>query len=225
MTPAAVRTFAAAGLTLLPATAAGREQLHLTVQLYDVAGLPNGVLHAAWAEASRMLRTVPVPFQAVECNPPAGASPEPCRRSGPAFLSVRVIKTALPGVTADALGLTTRSDDGESAAAVFYDRAIALRQHGIYLPQILGRAMAHEICHMLLPPGSHAGYGLMLGHWSAADLRTGNLRQEGLPNWVLATIRAEFRRRTLVSEAQHHPEEGGGFRRSNFRAMKYLRPN
>ena len=62
------------------------------------------------------------------------------------------------------------SDYGGSAA-LFYDRALALRKPGVALSQILGRAMAHEIVHLLLGTTSHTGLGLMKGEWTAEDLR------------------------------------------------------
>jgi hypothetical protein len=37
--------------------------------------------------------------------------------------------------------------------------------------ELLGVVMAHEIGHLLLPPGSHVEYGLMRGRWDYRDIR------------------------------------------------------
>jgi len=62
------------------------------------------------------------------------------------------------------------SDSGASAA-LFYDRALSIRKPGLFLAQILGRAMAHEVVHLLLGTTSHADLGLMKAEWTTEDLR------------------------------------------------------
>ena len=86
------------------------------------------------------------------------------------------------------------SDSG-SSAAIFYDRALSIRQPGMFLAQILGRALAHEVVHLLLGTTAHADLGLMKAEWNAEDLRFDSGGSLGLTPAGIAAIRdaAELR--------------------------------
>ena len=57
-------------------------------------------------------------------------------------------------------------------ATVFIDRVRAVaRGAGVSERQLLGRAIAHEIGHLLLNTNTHAATGLMRATWSVAELR------------------------------------------------------
>jgi hypothetical protein len=88
----------------------------------------------------------------------------------PADLIVRFLARALPRASTTALGIADSSDD-YAAGFIFYDRVLALRTHTRPLAPMLGRVMAHEITHLLLPQQHHSELGLMRGQWSADDLR------------------------------------------------------
>jgi hypothetical protein len=66
-------------------------------------------------------------------------------------------------------------------ASVYYDYAMHLaRSDGaeFEIPIILGCVIAHEVGHLLLGSNSHAGTGIMQGHWERRQIRqamTGNL--------------------------------------------------
>jgi hypothetical protein len=95
-------------------------------------------------------------------------------------LIVRPIPKALSQASASALGITD-STDACAAAFVFYDRVLALRTSTTrLLPVILGRVIAHELTHLLLPEEDHSELGLMRGQWTADDLRTTSLAFLGL---------------------------------------------
>jgi hypothetical protein len=57
-------------------------------------------------------------------------------------------------------------------ATVFADRVSALAvSAGVDAGQLLGRALAHEVGHILLGRADHPRAGLMRGRWTVADLQ------------------------------------------------------
>lgn len=121
---------------------------------------------AAEVETSRLLRDVPVAMDWLNCAPP-GICSEPER---PSELTVRIVEKAMPSATSSALGTAAWSEK-EGGAFIFYDQAMALRTHSRPLMHILGRVMAHEIMHLLLPEDEHTDMGLMRGLWYVDDFR------------------------------------------------------
>ena len=171
----------------------------LQVRVYSFPGLSPWMLAAAEVEARRLLLPASVEFQWVDCASrlviSVCGSPQ-----GPADLIVRVLAKALPNVSTAALGITDSSDRC-AAAFIFYDRIVALRTHSRLLPVMLGRVIAHEIIHLLLPGESHAEMGLMRGHWDDGDLRIANSTFLGLPGKLVQLMRMEAVRRGLAAAA------------------------
>ncbi len=110
---------------------------------------------------------------------------------------LRLLATAYPTSSASALGVTSKSGQ-DGFAAVFCDRAIALRTHDVPLAKILGGTIAHEIVHLLLPERSHSQYGLMRPQWSTEDLKAGRLGVRGLSRQAYETIHREAVRRSAA---------------------------
>jgi hypothetical protein len=82
---------------------------------------------------------------------------------------------AAPRESPDSLGFTLLSNAGESImASVFYDRIREMSSPPrAATPVLLGRAMAHEIGHLLLGANAHSRSGIMRAHWSDQDLTMG----------------------------------------------------
>jgi hypothetical protein len=140
----------------------------LTVQMYAVSPVSPEVLDLAAPEAARILRALPVGLNWVNCSAPS--HPEVCDTSSlPTDLRVRLVPKALASASRNTLGMAMWSDTG-SSAVLFYDRALSIRGPGPFLPQILGRALAHEVVHLLLGTTSHGDRGLMKQEWTAKDL-------------------------------------------------------
>lgn len=97
----------------------------------------------------------------------------------PKDLVIRVLAKALRQASADALGIAG-SNAGEGIAFVFYDRMLLLRTQQKPLPVIVGRVLAHEITHLLLPEDSHSARGLMRAKWSVDDMRPDSAACVGL---------------------------------------------
>ncbi len=156
----------------------------LSVRVYSFPGLSAWLLRAAEIEADRLLRNVPVGLNWVDCTSRL-ISAACMSELAPTDLVVRVVAKALPKASADALGIAG-SKGGEAIAFVFYDRMVALRTHARPLPLIVGRVLAHEITHLLLPSEEHSDLGLMRALWTADDLRPDSFACMGLP---IASVR------------------------------------
>jgi hypothetical protein len=92
---------------------------------------------------------------------------------------------ATDGANGCALGLAVRA---RSTGYAFYNRIVELsllRQFDA--PIVLGRVIAHEIGHLLLPPNSHSRYGIMRG-----DLDLGYRNPARLTEDHARAIRAGF---------------------------------
>jgi hypothetical protein len=140
----------------------------LNVFVYGFLGLSPSVIQGAETEAARMLGRVPIELKWIDCT--SRVLPESCwSPQVPTDLIIRFLPKALPQASARALGIAGSSAD-YATAFIFYDRILALRTHMHLLPAMLGRVLAHEITHLLLPEEDHAGFGLMRGQWSADDL-------------------------------------------------------
>jgi len=126
-------------------------------------GLSPTLLAFAEAEAARVLRGLEM--QWIECR----CAETSCGPEEPDELTVRIVQKALPGATRGALGMASWSGD-LGGALVFYDRALTFRSRTRMLHLILGRAMAHEIVHLLSPEEPHSDGGLMRGLWTLHDL-------------------------------------------------------
>ena len=170
----------------------------LKIRVYGFPGLSTWVLRAAYTEAARMLRPVSIELQWVDCTSlvlsTSCTSPELSTD-----LSVRALAKALPQASVSALGFATSSDD-YSAAFIFYDRVAAQRTHTRLLPMILGRVMAHEITHLLLPQRDHSDLGLMRGEWTSDDLRITSSACLGLPVRSVQFMQEEALRRVLSAQ-------------------------
>jgi hypothetical protein len=64
---------------------------------------------------------------------------------------------------------------------------------------MLGRVLAHEITHLLLPQEDHAELGLMRGHWSAEDLQGTNTACLGLSVRSIQLMQGEALRRVRAT--------------------------
>jgi hypothetical protein len=97
---------------------------------------------------------------------------------------VRIVKAGERG-SPELLGTSMVDVEGQAGtlATIYLDRVESLaNQAQVDSGRLLGRAIAHEIGHLLLGTASHAYGGLMRPHWLA-----GELQRDWPLDWVLSS--------------------------------------
>lgn len=164
--------------------------------VYGFQGLSGWVLQTAEREAALTLRPAPITLKWIDCTPETAAvrcmSPQ-----AQTDLIVRFIPKALPSASTNALGVAG-SSGGYATAFIFFGRVLNLRTQERSVPVILGRVLAHEIVHLLLPREDHSHSGLMRGKWSADDLSLSSSAWFGLPARLRSLLEQEALRRAAM---------------------------
>ncbi len=155
----------------------------INVRVYNYARVEQKTLVGTEKEATRILRQAGIETDWLDCplnaaefeKRPACQSP-----LGPGDLVLRVV----PQSMADRMPLdhskvgfafvTKQGEQRGSLGGVFYDRIRAMaRCEESAVEVALGRAMAHEIGHLLLRTDEHSKRGLMRGDWHRRDFCNG----------------------------------------------------
>ena len=120
------------------------------------------------------------------CGMPAGVADRAaagCSQPlGPNELLVRVVTAGTsdkrPHVDTLGFAFVDLAAGGGSLATLYADRVQVMAEGaGVDAAELLGRAMAHEVGHLLLGTNRHARDGLMRASWSSADLRRNRATQ------------------------------------------------
>jgi len=140
-------------------------KVKLSVQVYNWANVPAGILQRGQAVAGRIFEEAGVELKWKEC---------PCDTGEPTALSIRIIPTLFGSTTSsfrsDHLGFAAATEDGGVLASVFYDRIESLGKGGD-LSKLLGLATVHELGHLLLGSRAHTEDGIMRPRWTRQLLR------------------------------------------------------
>lgn len=179
--------------------------LYVVVRLYDTQGVPPDTVAAARATATQILKNADIAVRWADC---------PCNRPvGPVELMIRLAASTQDSEPAS-LGFSYVDVQKQAGtlATVFGDRvhllAVAARADE---GELLGRAMAHEIGHLLLGTRDHALTGLMRGKWTSIELaknrafdwQLSRADGAGLRKALNRRIRGVREARALVAAAEH----------------------
>ena len=168
----------------------------------------EGDIRSARRTASAILERVRIRVEWVECGVPAAASaPDVCLQ--PLRWNELVVRVVSAGTVdspayVDSLGFAfvDLEAGGGWLATVYADRvSVMARAAGVDAAELLGRAMAHEVGHLLLGTNRHTQHGLMRASWSGADLRRNRAAQ-----WLFGGDDGEVMRRGITSRARHERE-------------------
>jgi hypothetical protein len=112
-------------------------------------------------------------------------------------LSLRIVRSVVPSGYAGKLPLGDALIDPQSGAGtlatVYVDRVEWMAKlTGTDPRALLGRAIAHELGHLLMPTSGHSTRGLMRAIWSGAELRRGRARDWAFEPREVAAIRARL---------------------------------
>jgi hypothetical protein len=180
-------------LAQFPANAEIPRGNELLARTYDPQGLLGKRIAAAGHAADAILRGAGVSLQWQHCDLPGqglDADRGVCRLPVAAnHLVIRLV--AAPAAAApQALGFTylDRSPNRSWLATVFVDRLFALADRTRLPPEVLvGRAMAHELGHLLLETSAHEKQGFMQASWS-----DGMLRRNRPSDWLFTPRHAKL---------------------------------
>ncbi len=154
----------------------------------------------ALAAAAAILAAADVTLRWAHCHAHATADVACTRPLEPGELALRLIRVPRPPAKARAMALGEALLPAQGAPPAFaqlhLERVDQLAERGRADPAVLlGRAIAHELTHLLTGSGRHATTGLMRPIWSAGDVT-----REHAADWTLdpASVSA-VRTRTAAS--------------------------
>ena len=168
----------------LPAAAASvhADERPVVIRLYDIATGDSEGRAAAMRLVAAMMADAGVSVDWRDCS--RGGDAHPCRtvrgahdlvvRIMPAFVARAGDAAREPDADSDLqLGFAAVDPAGQGnvMATIYYDRVLLVaRRAGLGASDLLGRAMAHEIGHLLLRVPGHNRSGLMRAVWTDAEL-------------------------------------------------------
>jgi hypothetical protein len=177
--------------------------LSLVVHVYDSAGVAPAERTAALAVAQSIMKDAGIAVtwrDGGECDQPAERDVR--LRNGADILPEVIVRIVVSPLESPAgplgFSLVDVALRSGTLATVFADRIADLAQlAGVDAGVLLGRAMAHEVAHLLLGTTRHANLGLMRATWT-----TGELRREEPRDWILMSDDIDGVRRGLAARAR-----------------------
>jgi hypothetical protein len=178
-------------VTCAPSTTDGAVTAWTTVvvRVYDANGALAGTNRQALEHARTTLEAASVDVAWRIC--PSSACDAPM---APGELAIRIVRAAVPPRYDGTLPLGDALIDTHARAGVlatlYIDRIEWLaHQAGTDRRTLLGRAIAHELGHLLLATTTHGPVGLMRAYWSREEVRRGQPRDWNFAPSELAALR------------------------------------
>jgi hypothetical protein len=163
-----------------PLKAAANAELPVVVRTFNYAQLPAEQLASARVKADVIFKSAGISVQWIDCQVAQSGSGAPCTEPlserGDLMLRLTDDAPALGSTSGRIVALGTSMLDREQRGGVlmtvdvFPIRAIAGKT-STDVPTLLGRAIAHEMGHLLLGSSTHPKTGLMRALWSHEELR------------------------------------------------------
>ncbi len=157
-----------------------QSELRLAVRVYNYAQVSSVRLRDAEEEAARVLRRAGIETNWLDCPLDSAAfkTLPGCQQDlSPTDLVLRILPQAMAERmpfhhSKVGFAFVTKKGPRGSMLGVFYDR-IRKQARGdeAATSLALGRAVAHEIGHMLLRTDAHSSRGIMRGDWQGRDFR------------------------------------------------------
>jgi hypothetical protein len=150
--------------------------LVVCIRLHDAFGVSETDRREAMRVAALILEQVGVEVDWAGCDRVGSMPPDPRCATPPAGdVVVRLIHSPhdrFDGALSFGYALIDRSTRRGTLATVFPDRVERLAATaGTEAAELLGRAVAHEVGHILLGRGTHSPTGLMREHWRSVEVR------------------------------------------------------
>jgi hypothetical protein len=191
----ASRTFAVTTILLVfvaatqPVAAAQIVLPHVVVRSYPATPIAPRDWNMAIAQATTIMAAAGVDVEWVDCGAAAAASRTadrcmaPLQRHELALRIVRLPATPAHGMLPLGDSLVDPSHGTAALATIYFDRVEWLARAGDERTGILlGRAIAHELGHLLLRTNQHGSSGLMRPVWTRQDVLRGRTA-----DWLMAS--------------------------------------
>jgi hypothetical protein len=148
----------------------------VTVRAYDAAGLDDKTRRAALDLATTALAAASVEITWRVCSGGPTHAAYCDARLAPGELAVRIVRTAPAADHSGGLRLGDALVDSHAGsgvlATVYLSRILTLAQQtNSNAAVLLGRAIAHELGHLLMASNAHGTIGLMRAFWSQDEMR------------------------------------------------------
>jgi len=170
----------------------------VVVRVYDAHGVMAGTNRRALDQAHTVLEAASIDVVWRMCP----GSPSCEAPLSPRELAIRIVRSPVPPRCNGTLPLGDAMIDTRTGAGVlatiYVDRIEWLAQQaGADSRALLGRAIAHELGHLLLASTTHGPVGLMRAYWSQEEVRRGQPRdwRFAAPELAAMRRRAEARER------------------------------
>jgi hypothetical protein len=180
---------------------------HVVIRIYDLFGLPDETLGRAHLIAGSIFQQAGIRSAWLDCEAPTHSSrsasyrcDEPLSGNVGEEVVVRIIATPEAMRHEETLGYSyvDMSLKGGVLSTVFADRIDSMaRRTTTDVGTLLGRAVAHEVGHLLLGTINHSTKGLMRALWSDQELRL-NLQND----WTFSKREAAAMRSNLIARAR-----------------------
>jgi hypothetical protein len=176
--PIAVLLFSA-GIVVVDgvvARAESRDVPVVRVRLYDYAGVAPETLTEAQSVAAAFYTAIDVAIEWAPTMGPRARKRDDVENGRLQDFTINVLSRSMvarrawsPGAIGSA---AVAPEGGGRIAYVLYDRLKdAAASAGWQEKELLAVVIAHELAHLLLPPGSHSSDGLMRKGWDVSELR------------------------------------------------------
>ena len=166
-----------------------------TVRLYHDGVVTEADEARALTTAAAILTAADVTLHWAHCHAGAPSDAVCARPLAPGELALRLTRVRRPATQTHALALgealLPERGTAPAFAQLYLERVDDLaRRSGADVAVLLGRAIAHELTHLLSGDGRHATTGLMRPIWSAWDLTRNHAADWMLDTGNVTAIRA-----------------------------------
>jgi hypothetical protein len=185
----------------LPAEPSTSQPVPIVIRVVDSFGMPATSLLRAENEAHAILQRVGLEVSWVDCSQNKAVGVADCQRPvGRGELVVRLAESrAKPGSGSVAMGYSVV--DSTARHSCFASVSVDLVESvagaaGVDARSLLGRAIAHEVGHLLLNTSHHSSAGLMRALWTRVELQ-----RNSSADWQFAKKEAQIMRASLFVDA------------------------
>jgi hypothetical protein len=158
----------------VPLAATKAETPDVRIRILDYARIANDVIAQAQQRVIDIYKIIGVQmrWQVTICPPDPSSSVTETELSDFVLIVLSPNMSRRMKIAPDVVGMAIVPPQGGGRIAyVLFDRVtLVARTARSEVTDVLGRVMAHEIGHLMLPDGSHSGSGLMRADWNIKEL-------------------------------------------------------